>query len=296
MRLITKTSKGDLSENKQDFLPLKLKLWCCRYWQLQRWNCRNHAFPYWRLYWNKNRGGFLNFRDKEIVMQPSEAYLIPPNTYFSSYIGASRNNFVDYEVFGKPIDEYDNEYEIANHSLLHLYIHFNLGVPYDFVKSDIYVVSLNSFQISKMNKLVQDFCKDKSLSVVVNLQIQSVVMEILAQSSINFHGLSDMDKRILTVIQHIVQHIDKNHTNDQLANMVNMAPNSFARLFKQNMKQSVQHFIKEQKIKTATSLFDHDDCSIEEVAYRLGFSDRYHFSRIFKKIKGLSPGKYMRKE
>ncbi|MDO5608101.1 MAG: AraC family transcriptional regulator [Capnocytophaga sp.] len=288
--------KGDPSEVKQEFVPVELKLWCCRYWQLQRWNCRKHSFPYWRMYWNKNRGGVLDFQGKEIAMQPGSVYLIPPNTSFASHIQSSRNDFVDYEILGKRVDDFENEFELSLQALLHLYIHFNLGIPYDFVKPGIYTVQLNAFQVNKLNELAQQLRKDNTFDMGSIFKIQSIVMEMLGQSSINFQELSDLDSRVLTVIQYIIQHIDQNHSNEALADIANMAPNSFARLFKQNLKKSVQYFIKEQKIKMATSFFDHEDYTIEEVAYRLGFADRYHFSRIFKQIKGMSPGQYVRKE
>ena len=38
--------------------------------------------------------------------------------------------------------------------------------------------------------------------------------------------------------------------------------------------------------------FEHTNKTIEDVAVNLGFSDRYHFSRVFKIVTGLTPGIY----
>ena len=38
--------------------------------------------------------------------------------------------------------------------------------------------------------------------------------------------------------------------------------------------------------------FEHTNKTIEDVAYNLGYSDRYHFSRVFKTVTGLTPGIY----
>jgi AraC-like DNA-binding protein len=46
------------------------------------------------------------------------------------------------------------------------------------------------------------------------------------------------------------------------------------------------------KIHKAESLLEQDDTSVKEVAYRLGFEDQSYFSRLFKKIMGVSPREF----
>ncbi|PNW28459.1 helix-turn-helix domain-containing protein [Formosa algae] len=77
-----------------------------------------------------------------------------------------------------------------------------------------------------------------------------------------------------------------------MSSLINMAPNSFARLFKEEMQVTLHNFIQNRKIAKSCELFEHTDNSIEEVAYNLGFSDRYHFSRVFKAVTGLTPAVY----
>ena len=47
-----------------------------------------------------------------------------------------------------------------------------------------------------------------------------------------------------------------------------------------------------RKIAQSCDLFLHTNQSISEVAHNIGFSDRYHFSRVFKMITGSSPAVY----
>ena len=124
--------------------------------------------------------------------------------------------------------------------------------------------------------------------------IQSLIMEVLGQIEAISWEQSSTDTRILKVIRYIDQKTTNNPSNHELATMINLADNSFVRLFRKEIGMPVQRFIKEQKINKACAMLDHTDLSIDEVAARTGFADRYHFSRIFRQIKNIPPGRYRR--
>ena len=96
----------------------------------------------------------------------------------------------------------------------------------------------------------------------------------------------------MDVIRLIERDLDKNHSNEFLARQINMATNSFIRLFHSEIHVGPQHYIKQQKIDRACLLLIHSDLKIENIATSLGFSDRYHFSKVFKKIAQKSPANY----
>ena len=54
-----------------------------------------------------------------------------------------------------------------------------------------------------------------------------------------------------------------------------------------------QYFI-QIKIHKAESLLEHEDISIKEAAFRMGFEDQYYFSRLFKNKTGVSPSDWRR--
>lgn len=297
MKKIISTRKDDPSQIKQVFTSVRLKLWCCRFWQLQKWTTSDMAFPYWRIYWNKNQGGVIGYNRKEYAMSPNKLYIIAPNTpYYSHYFSPNNTNDKVEQVQGKRVDEGEEETQLSKHSLLHLYIHFNLGIPFDYVKEGIYTLDLSPFQQEKLENLTQYLKKGNVFDFSTTMYLQSLIFEFIAQLDASLWDSARMDTRVLNVIRYIDRNIAHNYSNEQLASLVNMATNSFARLFHDTMQLPLQLFIKQRKINNACGLFDHNDFSIEEVAHQLGFADRYHFSRIFKQIRGISPGEYCKEK
>ncbi|NJM15906.1 MAG: helix-turn-helix domain-containing protein [Bacteroidales bacterium] len=80
-----------------------------------------------------------------------------------------------------------------------------------------------------------------------------------------------------------------------MATRINMAANSFTRYFKRQLNISPQAYIRKLRLDKACELLDHTLMSIEEISEAAGFSDRFHFSKAFKKLKGITPVEYRKR-
>ena len=124
------------------------------------------------------------------------------------------------------------------------------------------------------------------------MRLQSFVKEAISNIGPELWKTIIIDDRVLTAHRFIEAHIEEKLSNPELAAIVNMAPNSFARLFKDEMNITLHKFIQNRKITKACEIFDYTNDTIENIAFKLGFSDRYHFSGVFKSITGISPALY----
>jgi AraC-like DNA-binding protein len=269
-----KIALGDPSSNFQNFIDLKLKLLCCRYWLLNLWDCHDMIFPFWRIYWNRNEGGELIHLEEVYKMTPDTLYIIPPFTSFSSRFSKKHIYETGIHVSGRHLTSDYNEEDYLDSSLIHFFIHFNLGVPFDNVYPGILKIENTDFKLT------------------FNLKLQAFIKEVLTNIGPELWKAINIDDRVLKVIRFIEANINKKLSNSEIASLVNMAPNSFARLFKEEMHITLHNFIQNRKIARSCELFEHTNKTIEDVAYNLGYSDRYHFSRVFKTVTGLTPGIY----
>jgi AraC-like DNA-binding protein len=284
---------GDPSTNKQSFTDVKLKILCCRYWKIDLWDCYDMAFPFWRIYWNKNSGGTLTQNQNTYKMDSDTIYVIPPFTSFSTKYENNHIYKQGINVSGRHIEEKDNEEKIAQNSLLHLFIHFNLGVPFDNVYPGIFKINMTPYLQDKLTYFTERLkIENTEFYATYTLRLQSIINDILSNIGTELFKTLNVDYRILNVIRHIENHIDENPTNSDLAKIASMATNSFSRLFKQKMNMTLHAFIMKRKIAQSCELLLHTNKSIEEVAFTMGFSDRYHFSRVFKSVTGTTPAVY----
>jgi AraC family transcriptional regulator len=106
------------------------------------------------------------------------------------------------------------------------------------------------------------------------------------------HGLSRAKMRI--VLDYINAHLDRNIELAELAGLVDLSQYHFLRLFRLASGATPHHYLVRRRVEVATSMLLHEDVTLAEVAYRLGFADQSHFSRHFRRITGAPPGRLRR--
>lgn len=79
---------------------------------------------------------------------------------------------------------------------------------------------------------------------------------------------------------------------EQLAEYVGMNKSSMCTYFKQQTGETIFGYLTALRIKAARHLLENDNISISTCCYKCGFNDVPHFSRVFKRVTGLSPMQY----
>lgn len=80
---------------------------------------------------------------------------------------------------------------------------------------------------------------------------------------------------------------------DDIAKAVGVSRSHLYRVFMGNVGQSPIDYLTGYRISEACSLLKNSQLSIAEIAVSVGFFDQFYFSRVFKKIKGVPPSRYL---
>ncbi len=98
------------------------------------------------------------------------------------------------------------------------------------------------------------------------------------------------------IISGILLDIQKNYSSRLLltpyAEKYHYSIEHLSRIFKEATGQSFTGYVVDIKMKKAAQLMDTEAMSLKEIACRVGYTDYYQFSKIFKKHIGLSPKDY----
>ncbi len=289
--------KGDPSDVLQLFPKYNLQLLCCRYWLLENWEFRELSYPYWRIYINDQPGASIKHNNTTVNLSPDKFIVIAPNTSYSSQLFDNAIPVSGYCLNGQRLNYENIESESkSKNTIQHLFLHFNLGIPYDNISPGIYEFSLTSHLKDKLTIIKQHLMVENAhFNFYTVLTIHSLISDLLSKIPGNNWDLLSNDYRIIDVLNFIENNLDSNLSNEILAEKTHLATNAFTRLFKQEVGFPPQQYVKKKKIDKACVLLHHFDFSIEKISKDTGFADRYHFSKIFKHVTGLSPAKY-RKE
>jgi len=122
----------------------------------------------------------------------------------------------------------------------------------------------------------------------------AIEIERISQSSfIIFQGQKDHDDAVIKETQEFIErNFQKKITVDELAARSFLGRRNFERRFKKATGNTALQYIQRVKIEAAKMDLESSHENVNEVMYKVGYSDPKAFRTTFKKITGLSPAQY----
>lgn len=97
-------------------------------------------------------------------------------------------------------------------------------------------------------------------------------------------------------IRKALRYISDNYTQkltlQHVAGEVGISPNHFSALFRKTVGVSFRDYLSQIRVDGSKQLLLYTDYSLADIASAMGFPDQSNFSKVFKRITGISPGKY----
>lgn len=148
-----------------------------------------------------------------------------------------------------------------------------------------------SLPIQSSDTYIKDFEKMKALSLFEEnrAKMMSVFYGIL-------HRLST-ESTVHNVILPAIKYIERNYQNPKLSNAelaekCSISEVYFRKIFTETYKTTPKQFIVDIRINKAKQLLSDGFIKVGAVAGLCGFSNQYHFCRLFKEKTGLTPTEY----
>jgi AraC-like DNA-binding protein len=101
--------------------------------------------------------------------------------------------------------------------------------------------------------------------------------------------------RFRDVLEHVRMHLEEPIRVSDLADVAGLERTYFSRQFNRVFGISPARYVQRRRIEHAQELLLNTDLTLDQLAERLGFTDGFHLSRMFKRVTGLPPSQFRRR-
>ena len=124
-----------------------------------------------------------------------------------------------------------------------------------------------------------------------SMQVTAQLMEVFSQVLVNLGVVqcTGSDPRVQKAAAYVMENISRHISAAEIGNAVGIHPGYLNKLTVKHTGKTVSRFITNIRVNMAEDALVYEGISVSEAANRFGFSDIYHFSKVFKKNKGYPP-------
>jgi AraC family transcriptional regulator len=121
---------------------------------------------------------------------------------------------------------------------------------------------------------------------------EGITLELLG----NLMRRNDIERRPPKWLSRVIDRLDaefaENISSEKLAADVGVHPVHLASVFRKFQHETIGDHVQKKRVERASELLNNFETPLTEIAYSCGFADQSHFTRVFKRRTGLTPGAY----
>jgi len=242
------------------------------------WSMTDILRDFWRLYLHDQDGASLKLAEGSFEMPSGRIVLVPPGIDFVPVVqGVVHQLFIQFEFVGWPSEAARQVF------------------PHPIVLDDDGLRDALAAEVGaklEAGPPVLDPNLSSLLKALVHLSISSALSGIPDDRAGRFLTIAEGQQELLTVLHYIEEHLDQHLSNAQLAEIARTSESRFIRRFRDTTGRTPGRYVQDRRLRRAADLLVSSDQSIEEIAQRCGFANRYHFTRVFSQRMDCPPARY----
>ncbi len=246
-----------------------------------RWNAVRASDSFWRLYINNRDGAKVHTQRGDYHLTAGVIHFVPAWVTFTCLNTTDIEHFyIHFDVLGLPP------------TLIRKVFDRPMPLPLSPDRREALIGLKDALKARRMAPLSQ-LCSAKSL-------VYWAMGDLFAQLSTDQIQACDRAMVLQETVGPAIRRIDEAFgrplKNSELAGLCYMSEDYFIRRFRECVGQTPAQYIQERRISEAAKLLCFGDQTIDQIADRTGFCNRYYFSRIFAKHFGMGPGAYRKRD
>lgn len=234
------------------------------------WSYNPGTVPYNMVVYILKGEGVFYFDEETVFVHPNELLFIPQGKKFHSR--GIKNSF-DYFCFQFYSSDMDGAFPFKKR----------------------YPVESPGFFIQLFEEMFDNWLTKKA---GYKFRIKSIAYQIFYQV-LNRDVYTNENMKAVNIINKSLAYMRRNYYNpaltiEDIAEQSNITSAHFRNLFKSIYSVSPLKHINKMRILRAAQLLEYTTMPINKIGLTVGFSNAYHFNKLFKNIMGSSPGSYRR--
>ena len=221
--------------------------------------------PFWRLYYNARSGHRVVFGDRLIELTPDHLILIPDHQLFHCQ-----------GLLPVP----------------HTWLAFSVARRPALLQSMPIRLPPTVTELSLLQELARLFLGEDRGANRERIFHSSMALLHVVLSRREIGWQEQVPAGVAQTIRYIEQHYATPLYIPRLAQMIDLCTESLARSFKRYQGETIGQFVVKVRVRRAADLLAQTDATVDEVAEKTGFPNRFYLSRVFKKITGESPAEF----
>lgn len=231
------------------------------------WRDHNACAPFSRLYFVKNGEGVLEIGEKQMVLEPGHAYLIPAGLHYDYHCESCMEKW---------------------------YFHINIRMPDGFDLFDgcrmCYSEKLPEEAMQRMERQYDAVSLDAVFAI--QAEVLKVVSDMILAAGLEKREVHTYSPLLQELFVYVRKMISSRMNVAQLAEYLNISPSTLAKRFKKETEMPIGTYLDQILFNQACQLLLTTDLSVGQISEQLGFCDQFYFSRYFKRHQKETPTSY----
>ncbi len=253
--------------------------------------------------WYVTQGSCIHkVEGQSYTMSAGDAFFIPPKVAHSTELDPESNviccEFDLESVLQHNVVPYDKIREITGNisfSMLFQKELFSTRPQFTFSKDgQKQMERLMNTMLDEYNRgdqYYEDFLQLQILQLllIIARELQRPPVDEAVKSNLVFDKYREM---VVMAVNYIDEHFDKPLTLDGMCRISMVSKTYFCYIFKILTGKTFVEYLMEKRIERSMTLLRTTESSVIEIGHAVGFHEPTHFSRTFKKLRGISPREY----
>lgn len=163
------------------------------------------------------------------------------------------------------------------------------GVPVDIRAADRTFHDSDGKIKRLIQRMEQEFSANNTGSMELLRCYLTEALVLMVRATEKAEHTRQLHKATNAMVEHLAAHYDKPFSLITMSRDLGYSPQYLSALFHKDTGLSIQSYVQQLRIQRAKELLLSGDLSITQIAQVVGYTDSKHFSRVFRKLAGLSP-------